>query len=190
MKTYISLLRGINVGGHRPVTMAALKKIYAELKFQNIVTHLQSGNVVFSARTDQPLRLARAISGKIEQELSLKIPVIVLETETLQKIVRNNPFQGDDAKDPAFMHVSFLSGNADTPGNGEFDLRKREGEAWAVTPEAIYLYCPGGYGNSRLTNQWLENRLKANVTTRNWKTTTALLKIAMENRGLPAPASR
>jgi uncharacterized protein (DUF1697 family) len=51
-------------------------------------------------------------------------------------------------------------------------------DAIALVEDAIYLYCPNGYSNSKLTNSFLENKLKVSATTRNWNTTLELLKMA------------
>ncbi|MCW3107830.1 MAG: hypothetical protein JWQ09_2336, partial [Segetibacter sp.] len=47
METYISILRGINVSGHKKIEMAELKALYQELQFEDITTYIQSGNVIF-----------------------------------------------------------------------------------------------------------------------------------------------
>jgi uncharacterized protein (DUF1697 family) len=47
MTTYISILRGINVGGQRKILMADLKTLYENLGFKEVVTYIQSGNVIF-----------------------------------------------------------------------------------------------------------------------------------------------
>jgi uncharacterized protein (DUF1697 family) len=47
MATFISILRGINVSGKNIIPMASLKTLYEEMKFKNIVTYIQSGNVIF-----------------------------------------------------------------------------------------------------------------------------------------------
>lgn len=56
--------------------------------------------------------------------------------------------------------------------------KKLSGEEISFTDNAVYLYCPNGYGKSKLTNSFLETKLKVAATTRNWKTTNELLKIA------------
>jgi uncharacterized protein (DUF1697 family) len=45
---------------------------------------------------------------------------------------------------------------------------------------AVYLYTPGGYGNTKLNNTFFESKLKCKATTRNWKTMNELLKMANE----------
>ena len=49
MPIYVSLLRGINVGGNKKIRMADLRALYGELGFEDVVSLLQSGNVVFKS---------------------------------------------------------------------------------------------------------------------------------------------
>lgn len=105
MTTYISLLRGINVSGHKPVKMEALRKLYEELGYKNVSTYLQSGNVVFTAKGNEK-KLEHKISQQIELDFGFQVPVIVLTIDKLKKVIGNNPFL---KKDAAFLHVTFLS---------------------------------------------------------------------------------
>jgi uncharacterized protein (DUF1697 family) len=178
MITYISILRGINVSGQKLIKMDALKKMYENLKLENIRTYVQSGNVIFSTNETDPKKLENKISKQIEKDFDFEVPVIVLTAQTLQYIVEHNPFAKDKKKDISFLHVTFL---ADQPK--EFDKKsiedKREGgEEIQFSKNAIYLYCPHGYGNTKLNNNFLERVVKVKATTRNWKTTNELLRLA------------
>jgi uncharacterized protein (DUF1697 family) len=178
MTTYISILRGINVSGHRIIKMEALRQLFAELGFSAIQTYIQSGNVVFQYRKTIQKKLEILISNAISDKFGFDVPVIVRELNELKQIVKSNPFISDKTKDTSFMHVTFLS---DEPGKekivklGEGDYK---GDEFRYNNKTIYLYCPGTYGDSKLTNSYLENKLKVNATTRNWKTTNELLIIA------------
>lgn len=48
MKTYIALLRGINVSGKNIIKMEALKNMFFDLGFEKVQTYIQSGNVIFT----------------------------------------------------------------------------------------------------------------------------------------------
>ena len=50
MTKYISILRGINVGGKRKILMVDLKELYKSLDFENVITYIQSGNVIFESK--------------------------------------------------------------------------------------------------------------------------------------------
>lgn len=179
MKTYISILRGINVAGKNKIKMDALRNSYESLQCKNVTTYVQSGNVIFQGENIRPVEWGVRISKKIKIDFGFEVPVIVLEIEELQQIVRENPFVKHRDKDAAFFHVTFLGSN---PLKSNFDaiaLKKQTGEEIAFTEKAIYLYCPNGYGKTKLNNAFLENKMQVTATTRNWKSTNALMEIAL-----------
>lgn len=180
MTTYISILRGINVSGRNLIKMDALKKMYAQLGFENSITYLQSGNVIFTAKKTDTKTLEEKISKQIETDFGYQVPVIVLSKKLLQTIIEGNPFAHDPEKENQFLHVTFL---ATTPANydlKEIEDKKLAGEEVHCSGNAVYLFCPGGYGNTKLSNSFLEKKLKVQATTRNWKTTTELLKLSSQ----------
>lgn len=180
MATYISILRGINVSGRNMIKMDALRDMYTALGFTDVKTYIQSGNVIFRSKKTNAAALGQQIAAALTQTFSVDVPVLVLDEPVLQSVIRKNPFLKDKSKDPAYLHVTFLSAAPDKTlftkleeGNyGEDDI--------ALVDNAVYLYCPGGYGNTKLTNKFLETKLKVVATTRNWKTTNELLKMAGE----------
>ena len=177
MTTYISILRGINVSGKNLIKMDALKKMYENLGFQNIKTYVQSGNVVFKA-TGSEKEIAQTIIDGIKSEFGYDVPVIVLNLDDFKDIIENSPFAKDPSKDPAFLHVTFL---ADKPGNFDrkaIDEKVGKGEEIHFADNAVYLYCPNGYGVTKLSNTFLESKLKVTATTRNWKSTNAIFNLA------------
>ena len=150
MISYISLLRGINVNGQRLIKMDALKKMYEKLKFENIQTYIQSGNVIFSAKEKDPKKLEKHISGKIKKEFGFEVPVIVLTVKTLQSILHHLPYSNDKTKDTAFMHITFLSNTPAAFDEEKILGKKMPEEEISFAPYAVYLYCPGGYGKTKL----------------------------------------
>lgn len=158
--------------------MDALKKMYEQLNFENIQTYAQSGNVVFSANNKNTKELEKIISSKIETEFGFDVSVIVINVKTLEKIIANNPFTKDNQKDINFLHITFLAENPTGFDKESIIEKKYPDEEIAFTPNAVYLYCPNGYGKTKLNNNFLENKLNVKATTRNWKTTNELLKLA------------
>lgn len=178
MTTYISILRGINVSGQRLIKMEVLKKMYESLNFETIQTYVQSGNVIFSSKENEPKKLEKIISSKIKSEFGFDVPVIVLSVRTLEKIIEDNSFTKDKLKDTSFLHVTFLADKVTQFDKESITDKKLPNEEIRFAPNAIYLYCPDGYGRTKLNNNFLESKLKVTATTRNWKTTTELLKLA------------
>lgn len=178
MTTYISLLRGINVSGQKIIKMDALKRMFEKLNFRNVSVYLQSGNVIFQHEGIQEDSLKQIISKQIQADFGFNIPVIVLTIEKLKQIIGSNPYCNDPEKDKSFFHVTFLNS---LPGIYDFQAiagKKDEKENIFIMDDAVYQYCPNGYGKTKLNNNFLEARLKAGATTRNWRTVNELLKIA------------
>jgi uncharacterized protein (DUF1697 family) len=178
MTTYISIIRGINVSGQKKIKMDALKKMYEDLHFSNIQTYIQSGNVVFQYSKSGQKALENKISGQIEKCFGFFAPVIVMNTDELKDIVEKNPYIADKTKDIACLHVTFLSSKPEQIDFEKIDKNRLPGEECSLMGNAVYLYCPNGYGKTKLSNIFFENKLKVRTTTRNWKTTTELLNIA------------
>lgn len=179
MNTFIALLRGINVSGAKTIKMDDLRLTFQKPGFENISTYIQSGNVVFSTTETATSQLAAKISESIKTDFGFEVPVIVLSAEELQTIIRNNPLN-DGTKDTAFLHVTFLSKNPIAFNLSDIEAKKQGNEEINISGKVVYLYCPHGYGKTKLTNTFLESKLKATATTRNWKTCGELLRMAEE----------
>lgn len=178
MKTYISILRGINVSGQKSIKMDALKETYASLDFSNVKNYLQSGNIIFSAMETETGQLAEKISLQIEKDFGFQVPILVMTKEELQKIIDENPFAKDSKKDLAALYVTFLASSPREFDRQDIEKVAREDEEIYFGSDAVYLFCPNGYGRTKLNNTFLERKLKLTATTRNWKTTNKLLQLA------------
>ncbi len=178
VKTYISVLRGVNVGGHKKVKMDALRAVYLELGFVNVCTYIQSGNVIFQDGTAQTNELERVVGLRIAETFGFEVPVIVLELSELRDIVRRNPFAFSRSDEATHLYVTFLSSIPSPEAIGAIREAKFTPDECHVTDRAAYLFCPGGYGKTKFTNTFVEGKLKVVATTRNWKTAGELLAIA------------
>lgn len=181
---YVALLRGINVGGNRSVRMNDLKQICESLNFSHVTTYLQSGNVVFEARTGPSEILADKLEKALFQRYRFEVKVHVKTAGEWSDVVSKNPLQREKNIDKSKLHATFLLNHP--PGiddqarrvdDRELQMMKAKEEMIARKGEVIYLYCPKGYGRSKLNNPSLERKLKAVATTRNWKTVCALLEL-------------
>lgn len=179
MPQYIALLRGINVSGHNLIRMEALRKSVENLGFSRVTTYLQSGNIIFEAPDPDPdpekigLRLAEAIRN----DFTCDVPVLVLSAEKLSAIAAANPLAGDTSLDSQYLHVTFLSSPPAITDIARVQAKCRTEDRFNITPSAVYLWLPDGYGNSKLTNTFFESLLGVTATTRNWKTVKQLLEL-------------
>ncbi|NDK56370.1 DUF1697 domain-containing protein [Pontibacter fetidus] len=178
MPRYISILRGINVSGHRMIKMNALKELCSSLGFQNVQTYIQSGNIVYQHKEGSTNELSHTLKTAIEQSFGFDVPVITFTLDELTKIVNANPFLKDSSNQAEYFHVTFLSGKPEDSAFEEIKVGDYKNDKLELIGEAMYLYCPDSYSNSKLTNSFFEKKLKVSATTRNWKTTNELLRIA------------
>jgi uncharacterized protein (DUF1697 family) len=170
MGIYIAMLRGINVGGKRIIKMEVLKKIFSDLEFQNIQTYIQSGNIIFQSKSTKIDELQEKISSEILKTLFFEVPVIVKDKREFDEIILNNPFLKDKTKKEEYFHISFLSKRPNIQFIEQLKIGVNQTEEFQIINQAIYLFCPNGYSNSKLTNGFIENKLGVIATTRNWKT--------------------
>ena len=88
--TYIALLRGINVSGHKKIKMPDLKAMFEALGFTNVRTYIQSGNVVFESNFAADLE--SKISAKILEQFGFEVSVICRTAEELEQVIARNPY--------------------------------------------------------------------------------------------------
>lgn len=178
MNTYISMLRGINVSGQRLIKMEALRQMYTDMGFSQVKTYIQSGNVIFHTSDTDVKSLEILISSQILETFGHTVTVIVLKPQTLQKIIEANPFAISPSHIITDLYVTFL---ASAPQNADIQkIRSKitdQEDLW-ITDEVVYLNLPHGSGKTKLSNNFLESHLKVNATTRNWKSTLELLRLA------------
>ncbi len=100
MKRFIAFLRGINISGKNKLSMTELKECFEKLGFFDVKTYLNSGNVIFSADTDDIASCTNQIEASIIKQFGLNIPVFVLSKERLEDILRNAPdWWGNESKE-------------------------------------------------------------------------------------------
>src|SRR4051812_7630380 len=93
MQTYITILRGINVSGHRKIEMSGLKSMFEKLSFERVTSYIQSGNIVFRTLLNQPEEeLAKTIEQAIETKFGFQVPVILRTLEEMTKTAGRNPW--------------------------------------------------------------------------------------------------
>lgn len=181
MHTYISMLRGINVSGQKPIRMPVLKTLYESLGFPGVATYIQSGNVVFHSPAADPLPLVRSIEAAIKTSFGYDVTVIIRSSEEMGKVIRTCPFTSLGGIDPGRLYVTFL--NAQPSPALVRDLRAlplRSSDEFVVAGREIYLHCPNGYDKTQLSNTFFEKHLDLPATTRNWKTVNTLHAMTLD----------
>jgi uncharacterized protein (DUF1697 family) len=178
MHTLVSMIRGINVGGHKPLRMDRLRGIHEALGFRNVRTYLQSGNAVFEARSGDADRHAEALERRILRDCGFEAAVCVRTSAELTAALRDNPLALRLAADPKFLHATFLVRHGAGTSLDGVALPLAKGEAALMLGDTIFVYCPSGYGKSKISTMFFERKLALGATTRNWQTVTALERMA------------
>jgi len=175
---YVSLLRGINVGGHKKVLMADLKALYQSLNLSNVSTYIQSGNVIFDSDIADKNKIKNIIEQAIEHQYGFTVPVELCTYAELEKIRMALPFQNIDVKaDGGKMMIIFLSAQPISENIAKLSPLLNVSEKLDVGEHCLYLYCGDGFGKSKLTNKLIENKLKVSTTSRNLKTLIKLCEL-------------
>jgi uncharacterized protein (DUF1697 family) len=172
--TFVALLRGINVGGHRRVGMGPLRGLFESLGHGDVTTYIQSGNVVFDSPGGDPRALADEIELRILEEFGFGVDVVVRTADEMATIVSSNPFLAG-APDTKGLHVAFARDPIE-PVDPSIDRRFAPDE-FSVASSVVYLRTPAGFGTSRLTDAFLKRVAGSLVTTRNWNTVTKLAEL-------------
>ena len=175
MVKYISMLRGINISGHKLIKMEELRALYESLGFENVRSYIQSGNVIFECPDSDVSELEMKIENEIEETFGFPVNVTIRTKKEFQEVIENNPFYGETRReDIKKLHVTFLS---DTPTASS--LQEIEGSTYGpdqmvIAGKEIYVFCPDGYGRTKFTNNFFEKKLKLSATSRIWKTVNRL----------------
>ena len=178
MPRMVALLRGINLAGKRRVAMADLRALLEELGYQDVRTHLQSGNAVLTTR-DPAAKVARAIEEGIAERMGLDVVVTVRTAGQMAKIVAADRL-GDVADDPAKRMVIFLPARPSRQAVRAIEDMDFGDERVEVAGGEVYAWCPGGIGRSPLMAVLGDPKLTPGGTARNWRTVTRLAEMTAE----------
>ncbi len=174
MTTYVALLRGINVGGHRRVPMDDLRRVAESVGHADVVTYIASGNVVFDSPAREPRALADELELALLDRFGFGVEVVVRSAEEMTEVVTQNPFVARRAH-TRDLYVAFA--RDPIPGEPAID-RTYDPDEFCIAPRVVYLHTPAGFGNTRLNAAALHRVAGSSVTTRNWNTVTKLAELA------------
>lgn len=180
MTKYISILRGINVGGKRKILMADLKELYKSLGFENVITYIQSGNVIFTSKMkDHNIAFAKKIKDAIFEKYGFDVPVIIRSVEELKNILQINPFLKKEGVQVENLCLTFLSEVPTDANLAIINTYDYSPDLFQIIGNNTFIFIQGKYHQSKLTNNFFEKKLKVSATTRNWKTVNKLLELSI-----------
>jgi uncharacterized protein (DUF1697 family) len=177
MPVIVSLLRGVNVGGHI-IKMDALRSLYESLGLRKVETFIQSGNVVFTTQARDRTALTKRIADAIEEKFGFPCYVILRNTAELRDALARNPFAERLDIDPAKLLISFLGSDPDPQGCSKVRALDIRPEELHIDGREVYVYFTNGMARPKLSWSLLGKYLKSPATGRNLTTVRKLLAIA------------
>ena len=177
MKTYIVLLKGINVGGHKKVPMAALRELLSKSGFESVQTYIQSGNVILKSSEKNTLKIEETIKNAILDHFGFEVSVLVMTRLDLKRIFDDCPFSEDKKKASYFLMLH------DAPDEALIKVASEkiyEGEEYVIISDCIYFFCAKGYGQAKFNVNFFERKLETFATARNYNTMVKLLSLSLE----------
>ena len=177
MKTYVALLRGINVSGHKKVPMAELRDILFKVGFVNVQTYIQSGNVIFRSTEEDIQKLTQIIQKEIKNYFDFEVPVLIKTNDELLNIFNDCPFSQEKKESSYFTLLYWTPDQLLVDNLGEL---KYPNEEIIILNSCIYFYSSIGYGNTKYNNNFFERKLKVTATARNYKTMLKLLSLSSD----------
>ncbi|EPR67758.1 DUF1697 domain-containing protein [Cyclobacterium qasimii] len=179
MEKKVAILRGINVGGKRKILMADLKSLFEDLGYKEVLTYIQSGNVIFTSENKTTeIEMADLIEQSIKSEFGFDVPVIVRTAQELNNTFKNNPYYGQADTDISKLHITFLNKEPEKENLEKIQALDFNPDKFAVEGKDIFIYCDGKYHQSKLTNNFFEGKLQTRATTRNLKTVAKLCELS------------
>jgi uncharacterized protein (DUF1697 family) len=173
---HVALLRGINVGGKNMLPMKELAGMFVAAECADVVTYIQSGNVVFRAEDKVIAGLGAGIAKQIEARFGIRVPVVLRTAAEINAVIRRNPFFKAGLGEET-LHVCFL---ADQPGKdlvAGLDAGRSTPDKFAVAGREIYMQLGKGVSGTKLTNAYFDSKLKTVSTIRNWRTVVKLAEM-------------
>jgi uncharacterized protein (DUF1697 family) len=177
MAVIVSMLRGVNVGGHNKIKMDALRALYESLKLRDAKTYVQSGNVIFRTEERDLPRLTKRIEDGIERKFRFRPDVILRTAAEMREVIAKNPFAKRHGIEPSKLLVSFLASDPGEEARERVRQMKCAPEELRIEGRELYIYFPNGIGRSKLSPGALEKALKTAGTGRNWNSVTKMLEI-------------
>lgn len=180
MDTYIALLRGINVSGHRKIKMADLRGMLTDLGLEAVTTYIQSGNVVFRSSERDIGLLEHCIKEGIAHSFGFDVPVLVKKRRELVSILDESPFKKPEDLAANRIYYVLLKQAPSPEFIPNLDPNEFPNELFVITPNCVYLNCIFGAGKAKLSNTIIERKLKLEATTRNHRTLVKLIELSSE----------
>lgn len=178
MAVIISMLRGVNVGGHNQIKMDALRALYESLGLRDAQTYVQSGNVIFRTQGRDLVPLPDRIEDGIERRFGFRPCVVVRTSSELREVIARNPFATRGDIDPSKLLVTFLASDPGPDARQRVLGMRTDPDELRIEGRELYTYFPHGMARPKVPWPKIEKALQTPGTGWNWNTVRKLLEIA------------
>lgn len=175
MGTYVCLLRGINVGGHKKIKMPDLKYLFESVDLEDVTTYIQSGNVVFKSTGLDVATLETRLEQAVLSDFGYDVSIFIRTNDEFKTLISNLPFRNEHLKS---VYVTFLKKVPAAANVEEVTGLTDPDDRLQYAGKEVYLFCPNRYGRTRFNSNFLERKLGVQTTTRNWQTVCKLCELA------------
>jgi uncharacterized protein (DUF1697 family) len=176
MPKYVAWLRGINVGGHRQIKMAALRQYFEDLEFDNVSTYINSGNVIFESSLKDTDKLRSQIEKHLEKQLGYDVPVSVRSQSDLASAIKKNPFAKVKLDENIMLYLSFFPAPPEKKEQADILASQLDGVDYRIIGADMYTLRDRRIQQKPLPDP--KGAKKTNLpTSRNWNTVNKVLAL-------------
>lgn len=175
MNTYVALLRGINVGGHKKVPMVDLKKMMMEMGFTDVKTLLNSGNVVFkSKKINASSSIEQEMESALEKTFGFPVPVLVRKGSDITQLVNSAPFADIDVTKDTRLYLTFVKSEPMNVPAQPWYSKDKSFTILKYENNVIHSVLDLSISKTIAAMKILEDSFGKDITTRNWNTVVKL----------------
>jgi uncharacterized protein (DUF1697 family) len=182
MSRNVAFLRGINVSGQKIIKMEKLKEIFESMKFRNVRTYIQSGNVLLDSPAADSGKLTNKIESSLKKSLGYDVPVMIRSISEIEKIIKRNPFQKAKLDDSLRLYISFLSEEPDDELKKQLLNSTDEIAEYKITGREVYTLYKRTKAKHPFSNNFVEKKLKVKATTRQWNVVKELFELGSDDK--------
>lgn len=176
MAKWVVLLRGVNVGGANKLAMADLRSLMESIGHTEVVTYIQSGNLVLTSPNTDRAAVAAEICTGIEHAHGLSVSAVLRTPSELRRSLAASPFA--TVPDGAGVHITFLSAEPAPADVAKLEPERFLPDRFELRGSELHLHYPNGAGRSKMTLDYFEKRLRVHGTTRNLNTIAKLIELS------------
>ena len=171
---YLTLIRGINVGGNNIIKMIDLKTSFESFGFTDVVTYIQSGNVIFKSENSDKHELTNIIEAGLSKRFSFDCKIVLITFEQMEAVISKAPDGFGEMPEEYRYDVLFLKEPL-LPKDAVKDLKLREGiDAVYEGKSVIYFSRLISQAGQSYMNKIITMPIYKQMTIRNWNTTNKL----------------